>query len=215
MGLFQALMPKEGRFFELYNRHAQTLVAGAAALADMVEGGGAVAPAAARIIAHENEADEITREGLDSVRRTFITPFDRIDIKELFNTLDDAIDQMQKTAKIIILFEVTSFEPGVRELAKVIVQAAGLTAEIVKLLPAMSKNQHRIHELAQQIDGLESEADALYDAGRKALFQANAKKGGDAMAFIVGVEIYSHLEKVVDRFEDVANRISGIVIEQV
>jgi predicted phosphate transport protein (TIGR00153 family) len=220
LGLFQMLMPKEGRFYILFNQHAQTLVAGAKALSDVLEGGDAVEPAVARVIAHEDEADAITAEVMLAVRRTFITPFDRIDIQDLVSSLDDAIDQMQKTAKAISLFEVRSFEPGMREMAKIIVAAADLTVEMVGLLPQMSKNAARLHELAQRMTEIEGQADALYDAGRKALFLAqkgpsSKDGGGDPMAFIVGVDIYSHLEKVVDRFEDVANRISGIVIEQV
>ncbi len=213
LGWFQAMMPKEGQFFTLFNRHAQTLVAGAKALSDLLEGGAATAPGCARVVAHEEEADAIAREVLLAVRKTFITPFDRGDIKDLIGSLDDAIDQMQKTAKVITLFDVTRFEPNMREMAKIIVTAADLTVEAVGLLPTMRQNVGRLNELAERITQIESQADDLYDAGRKALFLAH--RNGDPMAFIVGVDIYSHLEKVVDRFEDVANRISGIVIEQV
>ena len=94
-----------------------------------------------------------------------------------------------------------------------IVQAALLTAEAVALLPNMRQNAARLNELAVQVTQIEDHSDTLYDEGRKALFLAH--RAGDPMAFIVGVDIYSHLEKVLDRFEDVANRISGIVIEQV
>jgi predicted phosphate transport protein (TIGR00153 family) len=213
LGWFQAIMPKEGQFYELFNRHARTLVAGATALSDVLDGGDATAPACARVVAHEDEADAITREVLLTVRRTFITPFDRGDIKDLITSLDDAIDQMQKTAKVITLFNVTAFEPNMRDMAKIIVKAAETTVEMVGLLPTMRQNVVRLSELAEVITQLEGQADDLYDAGRKALYEAH--RDGDPMAFIVGVDIYSHLEKVVDRFEDVANRISGIVIEQV
>jgi uncharacterized protein Yka (UPF0111/DUF47 family) len=83
----------------------------------------------------------------------------------------------------------------------------------VALLPDMRKNAQRLTELAVKVTQIEEQADQMYDQGRKALFLAN--RTGDPMTFIVGVDIYSHLEKVVDRFEDVANRISGIVVEQV
>ena len=36
---------------------------------------------------------------------------------------------------------------------------------------------------------------------------------GNAMNFIIGTELYDHLEKVVDRFEDVSNEINAIVID--
>lgn len=213
LGLFRAIMPKEDRFYDLFAQHARTLVLGAHALCDLLEGGDGVEAASARVYQHEEEADEITRQVMQAVRRTFITPFDRSDIQDLTTSLDDAIDQMRKTAKVVSLFEVKTFEPQMRQMAEIIVQAAELTVEAVALLPKMRLNAHRLSELAVKITQIEEQADTMYDQGRKALFLAH--RTGDPMAFIVGVDIYSHLEKVVDRFEDVANRISGIVVEQV
>ena len=210
---FQALMPREEKFFTLFNDHARTLVDGAIALRDLLEGGAGVAEACRRIVAHENQADAIARDVLLGVRRTFITPLDRGDIKELINQLDDAIDQMQKTAKAITLFEVTEFELQMRQMADIILRCAELTVEAVGLLSAMQENAARINAIAEEITRLEEQADELNDQGIKSLYKKH--KGGDAMGFIVGNEIYDHLEKVVDRFEDVANRISGILIEQV
>ena len=83
--------------------------------------------------------------------------------------------------------------------------------ELVGSLSSLRKNADRVTQLARQITDLEEEADHLYDAGMKALF-LKARKG-DALDYMVGAEIYDHLEKVVDRFEDVANRISGVLIE--
>ena len=210
---FQALMPREEKFFALFKDHARTLVDGAVALRDLLEGGPGVAEACRRVLAHENQADAIAREVLLGVRRSFITPFDRGDIKELINQLDDSIDQMQKTAKAITLFEVTEFELQMRQMADIILRCAELTVEAVGLLSAMQQNAARINAIAEEITRLEEHADELNDAGIKALYHKH--KGGDAMGFIVGNEIYDHLEKVVDRFEDVANRMSGILIEQV
>jgi predicted phosphate transport protein (TIGR00153 family) len=210
---FQALMPREEKFFALFNDHARTLVDGAVALRDLLEGGSGVGEACRRIVAHENHADAIAREVLLGVRRSFITPLDRGDIKELINQLDDSIDQMQKTAKAITLFEVSTFELQMRQMADIILRCAELTVEAVELLSAMQQNAGRINAIAEEITRLEEQADELNDQGIRALYQKH--KGGDAMAFIVGNEIYDHLEKVVDRFEDVANRISGIIIEQV
>ncbi len=210
---FQAIMPKELKFFTLFSNHAETLVEGANALRDIMKGGDGVAEACARVVAHEDAADHITREVLLNVRRTFITPFDRGDIKDLINSLDDAIDQMQKTAKVVTLFELRDFEDPMREMADIIVEAALLTREAIGLMANMRQNVTRLNQLTEQITHIEDRSDAIYDAGRKALFLAHRQN--DPMAFVVGVDIYSHLEKVMDRFEDVANRISGIVIEQV
>lgn len=213
LGLFKAVMPKEDAFFELFCAHARTLVAGAEALHDMTAGGDAVEAASARVYQHEEEADEVTRQVMVAVRRSFITPFDRSDIQDLTTSLDDAIDQMRKTAKVVSLFEVKIFEPHMREMTRIIVEAAKLTEEAVGLLPKMRVNAGKLSEIAVKITQIEEQADQMYDQGRKDLFMAH--RTGDPMAFIVGVDIYSHLEKVVDRFEDVANRISGIVVEQV
>ena len=210
---FQAIMPKELKFFTLFSDHAETLVEGANALRDIMKGGDGVADACARVVAHEDAADHITREVLLNVRRTFITPFDRGDIKDLITSLDDAIDQMQKTAKVVTLFELREFEDPMREMADIIVEAAVLTREAVGLMANMRQNVTRLNQLTEQITHIEDRSDAIYDAGRKALFLAHRQN--DPMAFVVGVDLYSHLEKVMDRFEDVANRISGIVIEQV
>jgi hypothetical protein len=213
MRFFQALLPREEKFFPLFDAHARTIVQGAEALRDLLQGGEGVREACDRIVAHENAADGIARDVLLRLRRSFITPFDRGDIKDLINLLDDAIDQMQKTAKAITMFEVTAFEPQMGQMADIIEKCAALTADAVGMLGAMRDKSGRINAIAEEITKLEEMADEVNDAGIKALYLKH--RNGDAMAFIVGNEIYDHLEKVVDRFEDVANRISGIVIEQV
>ncbi len=184
---------------------------GAQALNALLSGAVGVEEGAKRIQRHENAADAIAGEVQLGVRRTFITPFDRGDITDLIGLMDDSIDQMQKTAKAITLFEVTDFTPTMRELGDVIVQASKLTAEAVSLLPAMNRNAARLNALAQEISRVEEHSDELYDQGVRALYQAH--RDGNPMGYIVGAEIYDHLEKIVDRLEDVANRISGILIE--
>src|SRR6266567_516435 len=106
---FQALLPKEEAFFEHFNAHAAVLVEGAEALRKLLDGGEAVQAQCARIMEREDAADAIAQKVLLAVRRTFIPPCDRGDIRGLINSMDDAIDQMQKTAKAIILFEAKTF----------------------------------------------------------------------------------------------------------
>lgn len=210
---FQALMPKEGRFFQLFNRHADVIVQGAGALRQLLKGGETVPEACRKIMDYEAQADAITRDVLLLMHRSFITPIDRSDINDLIGALDDSIDQMQKTAKAIMRFEVTSLEPEMEQMGNSIVKAAGLTQEAVRLLGSMRENAARLNAIAGDIVQLEDSADDLNERGIKALYLKY--KDGNAMGYIVGVEIYDHLEKVMDRFEDVANRISGILIEQV
>lgn len=211
LGWFQALMPKEGRFFDLFEAHAKTLIAGAGALREMLNGGDRVPELCQAVARHEQEADDITREAMLAVRRTFITPFDRSDIIDLISAMDDAIDQMHKTAKAVTLFEQRSFHPDMVKLGDLIVEAANFTDEAIPLLRSMRANSARLNQIAEEVTRLEDLSDKLYDEGLAALYRGPAKK--DPMAYIVGAEIYDHLEKVVDRFEDVANRISGVLIE--
>ena len=213
LGWFQALMPKEELFFDLFVQHAKIVVAGAEALRSVLKGGDQVEYYCEQIVARENEADEITRQVLVAVRRTFITPFDRTDIQDLINSLDDAIDQMNKTAKIITLFEVRSFTSQMMQMGEIGLQVATLVLEAMPLLSSIGKNAGRLNTLTEQIIRLEERADQLHDEGRKALFLANREaNAGNTMNFTIGTEIYDHLEKVVDRLEDVANEINALVI---
>ncbi|WP_414903265.1 DUF47 family protein [Sphingomonas flavalba] len=211
VGWFQALMPKQGQFFDLFEAHAQTLVAGADALARLLHNEGETGDHIREIVDREHEADAIIREVLQDVRRVFVTPFDRSAIADLIGVMDDAIDQMHGTAKAIELYGLTSFAPEMRDMAGIVVEAARVTAEAIPLLRSLGDNAGRLHELTARLIQIEGHADDIHDAGLKALFKTHGD--GNPMAFIVGREIYSHLEKIIDRFEDVANEIEGLVID--
>ena len=119
---------------------------------------------------------------------------------------------MNSTAKTILLFEVRSFEPQMREMGDIILKAAGLVLEALPLLSSIGNNAGKLNELTEMIIHIEEQADQLYSQGRKALF-LSTQEGNNAMHFIIGNELYDHLEKIVDRFEDVANEISALVID--
>jgi predicted phosphate transport protein (TIGR00153 family) len=210
---FHALMPKEERFFELFARHAEAVLGGARALRAMLEGGAEVESRCREVVDFEHRADDVTREVLIAVRRTFITPFDRGSIRDLITSMDNAIDQMNKTAKTVTLFDVKEFTVEMKQMGDAIVKSAELTGEAVPLLRAISQEAAHISSLTEQLSQIEGRADELHDLGLKALFQATSKS--DPIAFFVGNEVYDHLEKVVDRFDDVANVMHGIVIEHV
>jgi uncharacterized protein len=211
LGWFHKLMPREERFFDLFAQHSQAVLAGAKALRAMLDGGDGVATNYQTVMDREQDADNVTREVLIAVRRTFITPFDRGNIRDLITAMDNGIDQMQKTAKSVKLFDFKDFTPQMREMADAIVKCAQLVQEALPMLQSISSEAARISSLTAEISALEGRADELHDVGLKTLYQANAN--GNAMAFFVGNEVYDHLEKVVDRFDDVANVLHGIVIE--
>lgn len=210
---FRKLLPREDRFFDLFAKHSRTVVGAADALDKLLAGGGDMEKHCDRIVALEDEADHITAEVLLAVRRSFITPFDRGDIKDLIQSMDDAIDMMHKTVKTIRLYEQKSFDPGMREMGAIVGQAAHLIAEAIPLLDRIGANHDRLIAIAEEVTRIEGRSDELHEQGLKDLFRRHG--ASNPMAYIIGSEIYGELEKVVDRFEDVANEISGIVIENV
>lgn len=206
---FQRLLPRTGDFFGMFEAHAATLVAAAEAMNKLVDGG----PRQQQIDdieKREHEADDIIRDVLRTVRKTFLTPFDRGAITSLIGAMDDAIDEMHSTAIAIDLYELKSFEPEMKEIVAMTGEAARLTAEAMPLLRDISRNGGRIHEITEKIVRLEGAADDVHAAGLKKAFRTDS---GNPMQFIVAREIYKHLERIADAFEDVANEIDGIVID--
>src|SRR4051794_8581969 len=207
---FQRLLPHKGDFFGMFEAHAATQVAAAAAMTKLVGGETPHRDHIAEIEEREHDADDITRSVLIEVRRTFLTPFDRGAITSLIGAMDDAIDEMHSAAVGIDLYDLRSFPPEMKEMVGMISEAAKLTAEAAPLLRDISRNGARIHEITGKIVGLEGAADDVHAAGLKKAFEECSDK---PMQFIVAREIYKHLERITDAFEDVANEIDGIVID--
>jgi len=208
---FQSLLPRTSDFFGMFDRHAATLVAAANALRELSNGRTDAQEHIAEIHRQEHEADDVIRQVLRSVRQTFLTPFDRGAITSLIGAMDDAIDEMQDTARAIALYDVTKFEPEMKRMVKIIVEAADLTAEAVPMLRDLTRNGPKLHTLTEKLVHLESDADVIHAAGLKKAFQEHSQTS--PMQFIVAREIYKHLERIIDAFEDVANEIDGIVID--
>lgn len=209
---FRKLLPHEEQFFDLFAQHSETVVAAAHSLNALLSGEDRDVHIA-EIVALEDKADGITREVLLAVRRSFITPFDRNDIKDLIQSMDDTIDTMHRVVKTILLFEQRVFDPGMRDMGLDIIQASKLVAEAIPLLKSVSSNAPRLTALSEEVTRVEGHSDYLHENGLKDLYRRHGN--GNAMSYIIGSQIYGELEKVLDRFEDVAKEISGIVIENV
>jgi predicted phosphate transport protein (TIGR00153 family) len=208
---FQRLLPRKGDFFGMFEAHAATLVAAASAMKDLVDEAGDRGAHIAEIERREHEADDITRRVLTDVRRTFLTPFDRGAITSLIAAMDDAIDEMHSAAIAIDLYDLRSFDSEMKQMAAMIWDASNLTAEAIPLLRNISRNGAKIHSLTEQMVRLEGAADDVHAAGLKKAFQLYSPDR--PMQFIVGREIFKHLERITDALEDVANEIDGIVID--
>jgi len=207
---FQRLLPRKGDFFGLFEAHAATLVAAGEALRQLADDGVSTSELLRSIQDREHEADELIRRVLIEVRQTFLTPFDRGAITSLIGAMDDAIDEMLAAARAIDLYELRQLRPEMKDIIKLICEAATVTAEAVPLLRNVSANGTRLHELTGRLVSLEGKADEIHALGLRAAFQTART---DPLQFAVAREVFKNLERVTDAFEDVANEIDGIVID--
>jgi predicted phosphate transport protein (TIGR00153 family) len=207
---FQRLLPRTGDFFGMFEAHAATLVGAADALRQLGSDGVSTHQLLQSIQDREHEADELIREVLTEVRKTFLTPFDRGAITSLIGAMDDAIDEMLAAARAIDLYELRELRPEMKEIVALISEAAAVTAEAVPLLRNVSANSNRLHELTGRLVSLEGEADEIHALGLRHAFQSAR---ADPLQFAVAREVFKNLERVTDAFEDVANEIDGIVID--
>ncbi|MFM5923774.1 MAG: DUF47 domain-containing protein [Novosphingobium sp.] len=211
-GWFQRLLPHSGDFYVLFERHAAAMNGAADALAQLTAGEGDRATHLRTIRDREHDADEVIRQTLHEVRQTFLTPFDRGAITSLIGSMDDTIDEMNRTASAIELFEVHTFDPQMKQIAVLVQDACRLISEAMPLLRDVERNGRRLHELTAKLVKLEGEVDVLHDTGMKGAFQAQREKS-DPLAFMVSREMYKDLERIADAFEDVANEIDSLVID--
>ena len=211
--IIRAIMPRSDNFFDLFEAQAKKSQEAALTLRAILEGGDDIADKCARLSTQEEEADQISYEVMQSIRRSFITPFDRSDIKALSSAIDDAIDQMNKTGKTVMLYDVLAFQPNMRAMGDRIILLANIVADALPLMRDIGTHSGRLHQMVGEISRIEEQSDQMYDTGLKELFKATPKD--QALDFIIGAELYDRLEKVCDRFEDVAHVMGDIVIEHV
>jgi uncharacterized protein Yka (UPF0111/DUF47 family) len=207
---FQRLLPRKGDFFGMFEAHAATLVAAAAALRQMSNDGAATGDVLRVIRDREHDADEVIRQVLTEVRRTFLTPFDRGAITSLIGAMDDTIDEMLATARAIDLYELRELRPEMKEIVDLISRSADVINQAVPLLRNVSANGLKLHELTGFVVNLEGQADEIHANGLKRAFQTAR---ADPLQFAVAREVFKNLERVMDAFEDVANEIDGLVID--
>lgn len=209
--MFGRLMPREGKFFELFNRHANCIVAGSHELARLMAEFGDTGSRRARIDAidtAEKDADKFTHETVTLLHKTFITPFDRDDIHKLITTMDDILDLIQDVAESAMLYDLQRITPEAQQLADLNEMCCERVQTAVRLLDSM-ENADAILKICTEIDRLESDADRVMRAAMSKLFRDES----DVRQLIKLKEIYELLEAVSDKCEDVANVIEGVVLE--
>jgi len=202
------LMPREGRFFDIFDAHAKRIVEASGELKVMVETFDSLDEHARRIVAAEHAADKLTHDCITLLHRTFITPFDRDQIHQLITAMDDVLDLLQGVAESIVLYDLRSITPEARQLADI----CGLTCERMKSAVELLRDLRHSKSILNycgEIDRLESDADRVTRTGLSKLF----REENDLKQVMKLRVIYDLLEAVTDRCEDVANVVEGMVLE--
>lgn len=203
------LLPRESKFFELFEQHAALTVDGCKEFLSMVATGANIPAKAKRIKEIEEATDRITHQCVEALHMTFITPIERDDIHRLITRMDDVMDFVEAASERIALYELTEMPTEVRDLADVLLRACGEIAQAVSGLRDM-KNAHEVLKNCVDVNRLENEADAILRGAVARLFKEHKD---DPIHVIKWKEIYETLETATDRCEDVANIIEGVVLE--
>ena len=206
--MFGRLMPSEGKFFDLFNQHAELFVKGAKEMVGLMANFDDLENRTHAIEGIEKQADKITYQTVDLLHKTFITPIDRDDIHKLITRQDDILDLLEDAAQTVSLYDLHSVTPEAKRLAELVLACTEKVKEAVAMLHNMD-NASQIVKICEEIDRLESDADHVMRAAMSKLFRDEP----DVRNLIKMKAIYEILETVTDRCEDVANIIEGIIVE--
>lgn len=203
-----SLMPRENRFFEIFEKISQNLLECSTAFHQLLKQYSDVPKKVDSIKDFEDRGDSLTHEIIQVLNQTFVTPLDREDIFKLAECLDDVVDGIDEVASRLIIFDITLPTNYAIELSHIIMQCCEQINKAVpylrhpKDLPALQDNLLEIHTL-------ENRADLIKKGALTELF----KDPSDPISLIKWREIYEHLEAATDRCEDVADVLQGLLVK--
>jgi predicted phosphate transport protein (TIGR00153 family) len=203
-----SFIPREEKFFDLFEQQAKSLQSGAKALTELVSDWSISHQGIARLKELEHECDITTHEIMDKLNRTFVTPLDREDIHHLATELDDVMDFIQAISSILVLFHIEKTSEDLIEMVKVLEEAVSNVSKAVTSIRDMNRPR-RILDYCIEINRLENRADRMFEQAIAKLFD-NTR---DPVEIIKWKEIYDTTETATDKCEDVANTIEGIVVK--
>jgi len=202
------IIPRETKFYDLFEKSAGNLVVAAGKLADLFDNYEDVEAKVALMKDLEHEGDSITHEIMQSLHRTFVTPIDREDIARLANTMDDVMDFIEAAARTAMLYRIAQPTDRARQLVSIILKVTYRLNEVMPLLRRRDRFK-QVLEQCVEINRLENEADDVHHAALAELFD-NTR---DVREIIKWREIYEHMESATDRGEDVANVLEAVVLK--
>lgn len=206
--MLKRLLPRQENFFLLFQQAADKLFLASSEFVNLLKNLPNQQHFVNAIAQHEEEADIIAHKNFELLHMTFITPFDRHDIHQLTSTLDDIIDLINRIAQRFPFYELTAVPEETITLAMLASEAAGHLKRAIYCLSSLKKADE-IFNHCNTIDEVESRAHPVVLAGEKKLFQEE----DDFKTFFKLKSIYDHTKLVINRCQDVANIVKGIVLE--
>jgi len=200
------LIPKEEKFFQMFQEMGGIIVEGARLLKVMLDDYSDPVASQRAIKEVEHRGDIQTHDIIRKLNKSFITPFDREDIYSLAGALDDILDLIDASAQRFVMFNVDATTVEARELAFLILQGA---ETINRALSIMGGKLEPIAEYCVQINAMENEADRVCREAVSRLFDEEK----DPIQLIKWKEIYETLEKATDMCEDAANILESVVVK--
>ena len=202
------LIPREVKFFDLFDEGSAVLNRAADRFLDMVTKFDRLQERSNEIKEDEHACDDVVRRIITVLDSTFITPLDREDIHTLATRLDDILDNMEETAHRFVTFRIDKPTPAAEAMAKIIHESCKRVTEALGLCRNM-KDVAGIQARLREIHRLENEADRIYRESDGALFADPP----DILLLIKWRELYGWLEDTVDACKDLATTISEVVIK--
>jgi uncharacterized protein Yka (UPF0111/DUF47 family) len=201
-------IPREEKFFDLFEDLAGRIEAGGKLFLELVASGVYAETQIARLKEIEHEADIITHRTYEKMHTTFLTPLDREDIYNLVNKMDSIIDMTEASAARIFLYKVKTPAPAIIEQAKVLCESIGKVKTIIHGLRDM-KNAKEILQACVELNTLENAGDIILRSAMAHLFENEP----DVKELIKWKEIHERIEEAIDVCEDVSNIVEGIVLK--
>jgi|SRR5690606_28459448 len=203
------LLPRDTRFFQYFQEGAENAREVAQGLSDILDDFTDVPDRVRRLEDLEHRGDEITHRVLTALDTTFLTPFDREDIRELAAALDDFIDYITAAAGRLVLYKIDRPTERARLFGRIIAEQGTAIAAAMNLL-AQDNHRREIMTYIVEINRLEDEADDALSEALAELY-ADVHDIPSVIKEIRWEELYHRLEDVADRGEDLANTLEGII----
>ena len=207
--IFQFLVPKDKKFFPLFEQATANLILLAETLHEAIN-----VPKEERedyfkkIEELEAKIEEITHTTHLELSRNFITPFDREDIHNLIKSIDNVADYMHGAASRMRLYQVEKITKSIRKLTEINLEACQLIGVAIKELKDM-KNLKAISDACKKINKLESKADNVFDKAVADIFENET----DAKNIIKYKDVLSALESASDKCKSVSNVHVSLVVK--